>query len=107
MGAAARILSERASRALRPANKILMDALLESMEEACRLANEGHTICALTIEGGRPVIQLERSAYLSALVETGKAAYCAFGIGGDGQRRRVGELLGRGGCRVMWIEVGN
>lgn len=108
MGAAARILSERALRAGKPANQMVLDAALEAMTEACRLANEGHTIVALSVSrDGRPSIQLERSHYLAELVGAGKAVYCAHGIGTDGQRRRKGELLGRGKCRVTWMEVGN
>lgn len=107
MGAAARILSERASRAGKKPNQVVLDAALEAMTEACLLANEGHTIVALYVtRDGRPSIQLERSHHLAELVSAGKAVYCAHGIGKDGQRRRKGELLGRG-CRVTWLEVGH
>lgn len=106
MGSAAKILSERARRAAAPANQAVMDALLEAMQEACRLANEGHTVVGMDISGGRATLQLERSRHLANLVESGAAAYTTHAIGTDGQRRRVGELLGRGRCRVTWMEVG-
>lgn len=107
MGAAMEVLLARARQSGKSANHQLMDALLAAMEEACRLANEGHVIVGLDISAGRPTIQLERSAVLAHYVEVGKASYTTHGIDRNGQRRRVGELLGRGVCRVTWMEVGH
>jgi hypothetical protein len=106
MGAIARVVSARA-RPDAPPNSVLLEAALDAMEEACRLANEGHAILGLAVRAGQPVIQLGRSPRLAEMLSTGAAAYFAHGIGRDGQRRRMGELLNRGRVRVTWLEVGH
>lgn len=107
MGIAQRFMAERARRAEQP-NQALLDALLHAMQEAVRLANEGHTIESLEVVGGLPTIRLAPSSYLRQLAAEGRAGYSSHGIGRDGQRKRLGELLGRGpGCRVTWLEVGS
>lgn len=107
MGIAQRLLAQRARRAEQP-NKALMDALLQAMQEAVRLANEGHTIESLEVVGCLPTIHLQDSAHLRNLVEAGRALYASHGVGRDGQRKRMGELLGRApGCRVTWLEIGS
>lgn len=93
----------RALRAATPMNNIIMDALISAMEEACALANEGHTIIGLDITLGRPTIQLAATPRLAAMAETGAAAYYSFGIGQDGHRRRGGQLHNRR-CVVKWYE---
>lgn len=101
-----RLLSDRARRAQAP-NRALVDALLAAMQESCRLANEGHVIDSLEVVGNLPTIRLQPSTYLRHLIDEGRAAYTSHGVGADGRRRRMGELLGRGpGCRVTWLEIG-
>lgn len=106
MGIAQRFLAERARRYAQP-NQALMDALLHAMQEAVRLVNEGHTIESLEVVNCLPTIRLTPSTYLRQMVAEGRAGYSSHGIGPGGQRRRMGELLGRGpGCRVTWLEIG-
>lgn len=94
----------QAIRAATPMNRLVMDALMQAMEEACRLANEGHTIIALDISLGRPTIELAATPRLAAMAERGDAAYYTFAIR-DGKRRRGGQLHGRA-CTVKWYEEG-
>lgn len=95
-------LQTRALRFAKPMNDVIKEAMLQALEEVCRLANEGHTIISADVALGRPRIQLAASPLLAHLVETGKAAYYTYAIR-DGKRTRQGQLHDRS-CTVVWAE---
>lgn len=95
-------IQTRALRSAKPMNEVVKEAMLQALEEVCRLANEGHTVISADVAFGRPRIQLAASPLLAHLVETGKAAYYTYAIR-EGKRTRQGQLHNRS-CTVVWAE---
>ncbi len=80
-------------------------ALMERAVEA--LTREGHAVVGVDLSVSKPTIQIQSSAHLAKLADSGHGAYYMRGVGADGLAFRKGTLLQYRNVNVVWFERGH